>query len=60
MRRSDFAWIVFGIVVALGYGAAKSFAWDPGSASVDRERIPTSAAHGAVFFTYWSTGFGGK
>ena len=60
MRNNGLAWIVFGVLVALGFGAAKSLAWDPGAASVDRERIPTSAVHGAVFFTYWSTGFGGK
>ena len=60
MRRMDFVWIAFGLLVSGSYGAAKFLSWDPGSLSVPRDRTPGVGSHGGGGFTYWSTGFGGK
>lgn len=62
MRITDVAWLAFGLVVALGYGAANVFAWDPGAIRGAREHMPAAGSHrpGGFHTTYWSTGFGGK
>lgn len=61
MRASWFAWMGFALLVSVGFGSAIRFAWDPGAVADERDAMPGARTHGrSVFFTYWSTGFGGK
>jgi hypothetical protein len=61
MRPRELLWLALPLVVSLGYGAALLSSWDPGATSFERDRMPTAAGRGrSHYFTYWSTGFGGK
>jgi hypothetical protein len=54
-------WIAYAAVVVALYGGARRAGWDPGSASVERDALPTGAAgRRSAYFVFWSTGFGGK
>jgi hypothetical protein len=61
MRPRELLWLALPLVAALGYGAAVAAHWDPNATTVERDRMPTTGGRGrSHFFTYWSTGFGGK